>query len=59
MTNEITIRQYVKARKLPIYMNDILSNYINKSEHEGFPKTVKKTIADWDTTYLKMNSEKA
>jgi len=55
----VTIKQFVKARKLPLYMNDILCNYINKSEHEGFPKTVVRTILEWDAVCLKMNNEKA
>jgi len=56
---KVTIKQFIKTRKLPLYMCDIMGNYINKSEHEGFPKTVMRTIAEWDVTYSKMNSEKA
>jgi len=53
---KITIKQYVKMRNLPIFMIEILGNYISKNEGEGFPKTVVKTIEQWDLIYNIMNN---
>jgi len=55
---KVAIPAYVKARQLPLYMANIMENYCATKEGVGFPKTEKRTIAEWDAMYQKMNSEK-